>query len=116
MDNNRITQEKKEHLAEEILKVLIKLLEDKSISDTEGEELARFAMQKIEKLTSVFEIPNFYNSLSQKWPAFKPHHKIELGKVDRMEEKEVAKGVHLLISEGKLDKALALARSETHEK
>ena len=109
------TSEDKNSVAQEILNILIKLLEENKITDEEGREMAQVATFEIENAKNEFDLPQIYANLSQRWPIFQQNATIEFGKVDIKQETEVAKGVEELIRAGKLDSALLLARTETQE-
>ncbi len=110
-----LTTDKKNEIAKTILDVLIKLLEKNKITDEQGREMARVATEEIYRAKNDFDLPKIYSALSRKWPIFKLDEIIELGRLDKKEEAEVAKGVEELIKVGKLDRALMLARTETED-
>lgn len=110
-----LISDQKNAVAKDILDVLIRLLEKNKITDSEGREMAKIATVALEKAKSEFDLPEIYKTLSEKWPAFNANAAIEAGKIDILEEKEVAIGVEELIKAGELEKALILARTETED-
>lgn len=91
-------------------------LDNGSIDANLVPEMADTFLNKLYSLNSEFELPDLFNLMASKWPAFSNLATIHEGRAKEASAREVAQGVTTLLQGGKIDQALALAKSHTQPK
>jgi len=110
------TQEHKDAIERKILEILANALDAGQIENEEAPDVARFVLDRIDKVTNQKELIEFLGELNEKWPVFSTLKEQGEGEIQDSVNEEVADGVELLIKHGKLEKALALVKSITKRK
>ena len=110
------TQEHKDAIERKILEILANALDAGQIENDDAPDVARFVLDRIDKVTNQKELIEFLGELSSKWPIFSTLKEQGEGEIQGGVDDEVADGVEILIQHGKLEKALALVKSITKRK
>lgn len=110
------TQEHKDKIERKILEILANALDAGQIENDDAPNVARFVLDRIDKVTNQKDLVAFLGDLSEKWPVFSTLKDQVEGETQDSVDDEVADGVEILIQHGKLEKALALVKSITKRK
>jgi len=109
-----ILVEEKKKIEEAIVENMITALEQEKITEDEMSTISGFVLDGIDAVTSKQDLEKFLEELAGKWDIFKPILILEKGKLQEKVEDEVTEGVLLLLEHGKIDHAIKLAQSATH--
>lgn len=106
--------EAKKKLEEAIVDNMITALENEKITEDEMATISGYVLDSIDASTSKQDLEKFLENLSSKWEFFKPLLVLEKAAMQEKVEDEVAQGVLVLLEHGKMDHAIKLAQSVTH--
>ena len=110
---NPLDEEKKK-LEEAIVENMITALEQEKIKEDEMPTISNFVLDGIDAAKSNQDLEKFLEDLANKWEIFKPIFFLKKAEMQKKVEEEVTQGVLLLMEHGKLDHAIKLAQSATH--
>lgn len=108
-----LSEEQKNVVAKEVIYTVTELLEKEAITEKEGQEIAGIAVKTLDEAQNEHDIVKVYDALAQKWPHFKNLELIQIGKLDEESHDEAAQSIVELLRAGKLEHAMALAKTET---
>jgi len=109
-----LAQEQANAIYKHILDAVILGLESKEIEAYEASEIAEYVLDKVEKLQSETEVNKLYEDLSDLWPFLDVLMQEQRTENQEKFEGEATEGALALLQHGKVDDALALAKSATN--
>ncbi len=110
-----INQEHRQKIKRSVIEAMIDALEKENLTESDIPEIGKFVLDRIENINTHDELVKFVGELATKWPIFKHIESAEKVVADRQEEVKVADQVEDLVSRGKIEEALGLAKSATEE-
>lgn len=110
MIDMEFTQEHKGQVEKRIVELMIVGLQNKVLTEQDTIDLSEFVLDRIDGVKNQHELILFLKEFSERWEVFKPILFHEEGQMQNKVNDEVADGIELLISHGKLDRALALVK------
>ncbi len=103
----------KEQLEEEILKAIASGLEQEKITVLQSSEIAKHVLTGIDSISTDQEVVDFLAELNSKWSIFNNLLVTEKGEIESEEDKQVVGEAMELVKEGRIEEALAMAKSAT---
>lgn len=110
INSMEFTQDQREQIEKRIVELMIVGLQNNSLTEEDTTDLSIYVLDRIDLIKNQKELIEFLREFSGKWEVFKPLLFQEEGKMQDKVNDEVADGIELLISHGKLDRALALVK------
>jgi hypothetical protein len=104
-------RDKRNELEKQIVEIAFNEIDKKALTVDQAREIMIFWLSKTKTATNEEELLNFVTEFVSKWPIFSPVAIIEQGKIRREYEGKVTDDVMSLVNSGKIEEALALAKS-----
>ena len=104
------TPEHKAQIEKRIVELMIVGLQNDLLSEQDPSDISRYVLDRIDEVKNQHQLILFLKELTDKWDVFKPILFHEEGTMQDKINDEVADGIELLVSHGKLDRALALVK------
>lgn len=110
-----VTDTHRKEIERHILNKIIAELEADNLETTELPKIAQFVLATIDTVTTHQQLLPYLAELVLQWPCFKQIETIELGEVLRVQEHEIVHEMLVLSRSGKIEEALALAKTMTEK-
>src|SRR5579859_49074 len=110
-----VTEEHKKEIEKRIVERVIAELKADRFNVQDLPPIGRFVLDKIDTVTEHATLLIYPEAFTQRWPCFKSIEMLEIGEVERTKEHDTAEKVLLLSKEGKIEEALALAKTMTRK-
>jgi len=110
-----VTEEHKKEIEKRIVERVIAELKADRFNVQDLPPIGRFVLDKIDTVTEHATLLIYLEAFTQRWPCFKSIEMLEIGEVERTKEHDTAEKVLLLSKEGKIEEALALAKTMTRK-
>ncbi len=106
--------DKKEVIQRRILETILQGLNNNILTQDDLPIIAEYVLGQMESIQNENELLTFLQSLAEKWQLFTNLKTLEERKVQELEEKDKTQQVLQLTREGKVEEALTLAKTITH--